>query len=46
MCDVDEGYGKKILEFFRSINQYYNKLEIVKKAGENNPFDAPQYGLS
>lgn len=48
MLDIEEGgFGRKILEFFKGFNQYNKNLTLIaSKAGENSPFNGPQYKLS
>ena len=47
MLDLDDGYGKKILEVFQIINSYNRNLQIIAaKAAENSPFNNSQYELA
>ena len=46
MLDIEDGSGRKILEFFKGFNKYNKNLTLIaSKAGENSPFNGPQYKL-
>ena len=47
MLDIEDGSGRKILEFFKGFNKYNKNLALIaSKAGENSPFNGPHYKLS
>ena len=46
MLDIDDGYGKKILEVFQIVNRYNRHLQIIAAKCENTPFNSSQYELA